>query len=799
MSKKHALNNAKSTWKSRAYAKMLSIMALTAVVGTLSGCPGSKGAQPEQPSLPTGRIEGYIFYQQFNTAKKAGREAEATTAVNTDVISRACLNDQEAVTEEQIAALKEQKPMMGATVTANGLGLTTTTDVFGYFTLHDVPIGGRQLTVTKEGYGTITLNVSVGDGKIYCNDQAPMVPSVGGTLTINSTPLGATVYINNVNTKQVTPYTFNPISAGSHVVYVTKTGYETPTSKALVVTENDVTQWTFLLKELQPVLVGIEIRRDTALGNWLLWTGTSTQFIADCLFSDGSTEVCTAAVTWESSDTVVGSVSEHSGLFQAKIEGTTQLTISLVDIGLGDEEVTYTDNVFVTVLKSELDTISVTPLSTTVKAGLQQQFSARCRNTDGTERSCTDLVTWASSDNSKGTVSSNGLFTAIAEGSTEITAEYQGKISPPAEVTIAPPQLNSISVTPFSLSVAAGLSNQFIASCAYSNAKTESCTTKVDWTSNDLAVGSVGLHTGLFTGVAQGQTTVFASLSGVSSNTSTAIVTPPNLKKIVVSPPTQDIFAGMVVTNLQANCEYTDGTTSVCTDIYWAFAGVTDTDKASIDPTTGYVINTKNGTVTVIATSGDGTIISAGATIRIKPTTTLHGYVYKVGTTIPVGSADISFNYSSGTLTGSTRSNATTGEYSLTGVPTANVDLKVTATNYEDYTLTNFNPAVSSEKNFEIVPILRKFAVSGTVTDSVTLAPLQGVEVELIADVLGADVSMGIETTNASGTYTFAEVEESTYTHSLTAFLDGYIEQTILIGTINSTKSGKDVALVPAP
>ena len=48
-----------------------------------------------------------------------------------------------------------------------------------------------------------------------------------GTLKVTSTPAGAKIFINGIDTNNVTPYTFTK-APGDYPVYVTLSGYVTP-------------------------------------------------------------------------------------------------------------------------------------------------------------------------------------------------------------------------------------------------------------------------------------------------------------------------------------------------------------------------------------------------------------------------------------------------------------------------------------------------------------------------------------------------------------------------------------------
>ncbi|HLH07365.1 MAG TPA: DUF4082 domain-containing protein [Terriglobales bacterium] len=69
-----------------------------------------------------------------------------------------------------------------------------------------------------------------------------------------------------------------------------------------------------------------------------------------------------------------------------------------------------------------LDSITVTPANPTVAVGTDQQFVATGTYSDGSSRDITSQVAWASSNTSVATITSSGLVSVLAAGSSTITA-----------------------------------------------------------------------------------------------------------------------------------------------------------------------------------------------------------------------------------------------------------------------------------------------------------------------------------------------------------------------------------------
>ncbi len=110
-----------------------------------------------------------------------------------------------------------------------------------------------------------------------------------------------------------------------------------------------------------------------------------------------------------------------------------------------------------------LTSITVSPASASVATGGTQQFSATALDQFGNPLSPQPAFTWSVSGG--GTISASGLFTAgsSAGGPFSVTAS-SGSVSGSASVTVtAPPVLTSITVSPASVTVSTGGTQQFSA------------------------------------------------------------------------------------------------------------------------------------------------------------------------------------------------------------------------------------------------------------------------------------------------------------------------------------------------
>ncbi len=161
-----------------------------------------------------------------------------------------------------------------------------------------------------------------------------------------------------------------------------------------------------------------------------LAVGATQQFTAIGTYSDGSTVDVTSQVTWTSSDTSIATISS-TGLASGVAAGSTDITMSMS--GVTSSPITLT----VVAPTPTLSSIAVTPASpANLVMATTQQFTASGTYSDGSIVDVTPQVTWTSSDTNIASISSAGLATGVATGSTNITASMSGITSPAVTLTV---------------------------------------------------------------------------------------------------------------------------------------------------------------------------------------------------------------------------------------------------------------------------------------------------------------------------------------------------------------------------
>jgi uncharacterized protein YjdB len=247
---------------------------------------------------------------------------------------------------------------------------------------------------------------------------------------------------------------------------------------------------------------------------------------------------------------------------------------------------------------SQLVSIKVTPATASIPAGLTKPFVATGTYSDGTTHIISDTVTWTSDNTPVATIlSTTGVATGVSAGEATITATLNGQ-SASTILTVTAATLSSIAVTPATDSIPAGLAKTFVATGTYSNGTTFDISNTVAWTSANPLVATVGLSTGIATGMSPGEATITATLNGQSGST-ILTVTDATLSSIAVTPTTATVVVGLTTTFI-ATGTYSDGTTQIISDtVSWTSANPL---VATVGLSTGIATGVSAGNATITAT-----------------------------------------------------------------------------------------------------------------------------------------------------------------------------------------------------
>jgi trimeric autotransporter adhesin len=330
--------------------------------------------------------------------------------------------------------------------------------------------------------------------------------------------------------------------------------------------------------------------------------GITQQFVATAIYSDGSSQDLTSGVTWSSSSTVVATI-DNTGLATLVASGTTAITASVGSLS---------DSTTLTVVGAHLISITVSPVTTTMAVGTEQQFTATGVFDDGSTQVLA-TVQWASTSQTVLNVSAAGLGTAVGVGTSAVTAT-SGSVTASASVTVTSATVVSLAVAPLNSTMPIGASKQFTATGTFSDNSTQDLTQVVLWKSSSSTVASISA-TGLVTSFMAGTTTIQASSGSMFAST-TLTVSNVDLASITITPDNPTIDTGTSI-KLTATGTYSDGSIAVLSSLSWK------SSKPQIANVrgSGIIHGKKVGQVTISATAfgvagtttvtvGSGTLVS---------------------------------------------------------------------------------------------------------------------------------------------------------------------------------------------
>jgi len=184
-----------------------------------------------------------------------------------------------------------------------------------------------------------------------------------------------------------------------------------------------------------PTLISIAITPNGAS----IPLGTGQQFTALGTYSDGSTQDLTQSASWASSASGVATIG-GGGYATTVVPGFTTITATSGSV---------TGSVALSVYSAVPTSLIVTPTSSSILVGAQQQFSATLTYTDGSSVNVNSMVTWISSNPGVATVNSSGLAVGVTAGSSGIEATWGASVfTATGSLTVSVPMPNIWYVNP---------------------------------------------------------------------------------------------------------------------------------------------------------------------------------------------------------------------------------------------------------------------------------------------------------------------------------------------------------------
>lgn len=248
---------------------------------------------------------------------------------------------------------------------------------------------------------------------------------------------------------------------------------------------------------------------------------------------------------------------------------------------------------------ADLTSVAVTPANSSVAAGNTQQLVATATFADGSTRDITAVSVWTSATPGVATVNSmTGLATGVATGTAAMTASFRSKTGA-ANVTVLPPAVISIALTPVNPTVNIGASLQLVVIGTYSDKTTADLTSVSKYISASPAIASVNNTTGMSNGLSGGSSVITASYG---TQLATTIITVPaaTLSSITVTPANASILVGATQA-YTATAIYSDNSTvNITQSAIWASGNTVVASVTSTGLATGF----SAGATMISATSG---------------------------------------------------------------------------------------------------------------------------------------------------------------------------------------------------
>lgn len=240
-------------------------------------------------------------------------------------------------------------------------------------------------------------------------------------------------------------------------------------------------------------------------GTTTLAPGETRQLVAAVQIDDGMS----TAVTWRVSDPAVAMVAS-TGLVTGVAPGVTTVTaVSVADT-------TRRGSATITV-QAGVRSVSVSPAVASIVPGGTRQFTATVTGDLGVSTA----VTWRTAHPAIAQVAANGLVTALAQGTTTITAVAVADtmIRSSATVTVVP-VVRDLTVEPAAASISVGDTRQLVAAVSAD----PGANTAVTWRSANAAVATVSAS-GVVTGVSTGAAIITAVSTADTTRQATSLIT----------------------------------------------------------------------------------------------------------------------------------------------------------------------------------------------------------------------------------------------------------------------------------
>lgn len=368
--------------------------------------------------------------------------------------------------------------------------------------------------------------------------------------------------------------------------------------------------------------------------------GGTEQYDVMGTYTNGTSADISASADWASSDTGVASV-DSSGMVTGAAGGTAEIQATVDSMQCDAAEIE--------VIPGGCETLTVTGDSTTIPEGSTLQLTATCVIGSDTV-DVTDDVDWTSSADTVATVAANGEVTGVAAGTATITATYTNSDETTTtgtyDVEVIAPLLESISITPATpVTLTSTLpTQQYTATCIYGGGVSIDCTNDAAlvWASSDEAIATISnadTTKGLVTAVANGTTSITATMNAVVSNIAVVIVDLDAFCESIEVTTTTPTIPIDATADFMATCIMDDGTPA---DVTATAAWDSSAPAVASIGADGVALGVSEGTTNITATveGGAGPVLSPIVVLTVVDVMTESIAVEPNPLTVPVGGSD---------------------------------------------------------------------------------------------------------------------------------------------------------------
>ena len=450
--------------------------------------------------------------------------------------------------------------------------------------LTGIAVGSSQVSATAGGL-TATAIATVSTQPVASVQVAPSTLSVQ---TGQSAALSATAF--NGSGQAISGAAFSWSSSNSAVASVSALGVVSASAagNATITASSDGQSGSAAVAVSVPPPASVA-SIGVVLGSSALTVGQLTQAVATLYDAQGNV-LSGRSVTWSSADASVAKVSS-SGVVTAVGAGTVSIIAS------SDGQTGFASITIAAAPPAPVASVAVTAPGTVLDIGQTSQLTVTLRDAAGnvlTGRT----ISYASSNTTVATVSPSALVTARAGGTATITVSSEG-VSGTIAFTVSPaaPTLLQVVLTPATVTLNPGATQQFAVSGSWSDGSTSAPPVTYSATGGTIIAG--GLYTA---GATAGTFRVIATQqSGTKADTSTVIISAPvvTLLQLVLSPASITLAPGGT-SQFSVSGTWSDGSSTAPALTYSATGG-------TITIAGLYTAGTTEGSYRVIATLQGGT------------------------------------------------------------------------------------------------------------------------------------------------------------------------------------------------